>query len=196
MTQESVVTPEFRLSFPVLFQAQPDMNGRINFRMDMVFPKDVAKTHPKEIMAMKKLYDSGVKPEWIAGNLPYRTFQKAFINGDTKNREEMKGKLILRANSGPEYPPRLLRRDGTLATPADLYAGCFCRAVLTRYFYEATNEKGVVINRGVSFNIHTVQKIKDGPKLSKALTDEQADRALAAVPLDDAEMAELDDMLG
>lgn len=186
MTQ-AIVTPEFRLSFPHLFEPSPDDNGVLRFRMEMLIPKAYVRDNPTCLNEMKALYNSTIPKAWLTdGGVPFRRFEQAFIDGDTKKQEERKGHWILRANSGPKYPPRLKKLDGGLILSDDgqMYAGCFCRSVLTAYNWTTKNKAGAIINRGASFNISTVQKTRhpdnDGAPFSKALSGGEADRLLEA----------------
>lgn len=196
-TATQVLTPEFRLSFSDLFK--PTVNSMDDegsasktpkYRLEMLFPKSIAMS---ELAGMKAIYDAKVKPEWIAGGLEYRKFNAAFINGDKKKQEGRKGSWILRATSGEEYPPRLLLQNKATATKRDLYSGCYCRAILTAFHWEHTNSKGVVIKRGVSFNIATVQKTRDGERFGAFVSEAEQDALLDSVPLD---TADADDLLG
>jgi hypothetical protein len=180
----AILTPEFRLSFPVLFNASADQNGRVNFRMEMLFPKTIRMS---DLAEMKALYNATVLQKWIVGGDDYRKFEAAFINGDKKKQPERQKHWILRASSGEKYPPRLIRPDRTRATEADIYAGCYCRAILTAFPYEPVDPKtGRVISRGVSFNIDTVQKTRDGdPFGNTVLSEEERDQLLGDMPLDE-----------
>jgi Protein of unknown function (DUF2815) len=189
----AVISPTFRLSFPSLFEATADMNGRVNFRMEMLFAVADIKANPTMFAEMKALYNGTVDPKWLTNKEAYRTFEKAFIKGDDKKQPERQGHLILRASANQKFPPRMLRANRTPATDADIYAGCYCRALLTAYKYEAKNEKGIVINRGVAFNIKTVQKVRDGDSFGRGhISAATEDEMLASAPLvEEDEYAEL-----
>jgi Protein of unknown function (DUF2815) len=189
----AVITPEFRLSFPVLFEATADMNGRVNFRMEMLFAIADIKANPTMFAEMKTLYNGTVDPKWLTNKDAYRTFEKAFIKGGEKKQPERQGHLILRASANQKFPPRMLLANRMPATESDIYAGCYCRALLTTYRYEAKNPKGDVINRGVAFNIKTVQKIRDGDSFGRGhISQATEDEMLASSPLvEDDEFAGL-----
>lgn len=188
LLKKAVMTPEFRLSFPSLFTPTADMNGRIGYRMEMLFPKSITMT---ELAEMRDLYNSAVPKKWIDAGETYRTFNAAFINGDKKKQPERKGHWILRASANEQYAPRLFGPNFERATPATLYAGCYCKAILSAYFYEGRDPKsGVVVNRGVAFNIKDVRKTRDGAPFGNMMTDEDAD-AIWGRDLSDASAAEM-----
>jgi hypothetical protein len=188
--QEAVLTPEFRLSFPALFVPTPDDNGVLRFRMEMLFPK--TREYLLLLQPMKALYNATIPQSWATdGGCAWRTFEQALIDGNQKKQEERKNHFILRANSGPKYPPRLLNPNKTQASEADLYAGCYCRAILTTFSWQTKNKQGAVINRGASFNISTVQKTRDGDPFSRSISAAAADAMLDEAPLTQDEFADL-----
>lgn len=195
MAKLKVLTPEFRLSFNDLFvpkinSMDDDEGGNANkkprFGIEMLFPKSISMA---ELAEMRKVYDSEIKPSWISDGLDYRKFNGAFINGDKKKQESRKGHWILRAHSGEEYPPRVLLANRDLAAKKDVYSGCYGRAILTAFPWEFKNKKGSIVKAGVSFNLLTFQKTRDGQRLGGFVSESEQDALLDAVPLsvDEAE---------
>lgn len=187
--KKSVLTPEFRLSFHDLFvpsvsniedDEASTSSKTPKFRIEMLFPKTIKMS---ELADMKELYNGALKPEWLTGGLEHRKFQECFINGDKKKQEGRKGSWILRATSGEEYPPRLLLPNRDLASKRDIYSGCYGRAILSAFSWEHRNRKGVVIKRGVSFNLMTFQKTRDGQRFGGGVSEAEQDALLDAAPL-------------
>ncbi len=181
----TVLTPEFRLSFFDLFEPKGDMEGRLGFRAEMLFPLTIKMS---ELADMKALHDATVKPEWKAGGLVFRSFKECFINGNGKKQEGRKGHWMLRAGSGPDFPPRLLLETKQQATKRDFYPGMYARAILSAFAWEHKNTSGIVVKRGVSFNLMTVQRTRkpltDGSdRFTKFISDAEQDALLDAAPL-------------
>lgn len=181
----SVLTAEFRLSYFDLFVAKADMEGRLGFRAEMLFPKSIKMS---ELRDMQELFNATVPAEWRAAKLEYRGFQQCFINGDAKKQEGRKGHWMLRAGSGPEFQPRLLLEDRRVARSGDFYAGMYARAVVSAFSWSHKNPSGVVVKRGVSFNLLTVQRtrrpMEDGSdRFGKFVSAEEQDALLDAAPL-------------
>ncbi len=182
-----VLTPEFCLSFNDLFVAKvnsmDDDEGaskKPRFGIEMLFPKSIPMS---ELSEMRKVYDSEVKPSWATDGLDYRKFNQAFINGDKKKQESRKGHWILRAHSGEEYPPRVLLPSREIAVPRDVYSGCFGRAILTAFPWEFKNKKGAIVKAGVSFNLLTFWKTRDGKRLGGFVSEAEQDALLDTVQL-------------
>lgn len=189
----SVLTPEFRLSFFDLYAAKADMNGKLGFRAELLFPKSI--TGP-ELRPMRLLHDQSIPPEWKAGGVVPRTFNQCFIDGDLKKQEGRKGHYMLRVSSGPDFAPRLLIETRATAKPGDLYCGCYARAILSTFTWEHKNPSGAVIKRGVSFNVLTVQRTRkpaaDGSdRFGSFVTPEEQDALLDAAPLSVEEAEDL-----
>lgn len=204
MTQETkakpraIVTPEFRLSFSSLYKAEANMNGIVRHEMEMLFPKDRGASQLKELM---DIYNEALKAGKFSGDGPTpRSFKDAIINGDSKKQEGRKGMFILKAVANPEIngkpnAPRLLLANRMPAGPGDIYEGCWCRAILSAFSYEARKDGKAnlpVIARGASFNILTVQKVRDDKPFASAISDAEQDAMLAAMPIDGDDEDDLD----
>jgi hypothetical protein len=195
-------TPEFRLSYPNLFEPREQDDGRLKFSMDMLFDKDGF--DKEEFDELKKVFNAAVPKEWIANSYEYVTFWKMFINGDKKRdgqgnlKEELKGQYVLRASCQENYPPRLLLPSMKKATRSDIYGGCFCKALLTAYSWEHKNKKGAIIKRGVSFSIEDVIKTRDGDPFGGGLSASDRDeyyKKYKPVEVSDEDADELEDEL-
>lgn len=185
--QAAILTPEFRLSFCNLFEAKPDMNGFVRFQMEMLFPKDRG---GNQFIEMQKLYnDALATAKFSAGGPVPRTFRDAIIDGSKKKQEGRHGMFMLKANSGKDFPPRVILQNGAQAEqntgPKGVYEGCWCRAIVSAFPYEAKHKEkpGVIINRGVGFNMMTVQKVRDDEPFSSIMSALEQDALLLANPL-------------
>lgn len=185
-TQTAIKTSPFILSFPALFEPTANMEGRLAYRAEMMFPKTLPEAAFRPIY---DLYVATIPDTWKKGSPNPQLWRSpsgwavkpvGYIDGDTKRQEERHGHWILRATSGVDYPPRVLLSerdplDGRFVAgdAKSVYAGCWCVAVLTAYAFD--HEKG---NAGVAFNLHTVQKVGDGTPFSRMLSDDEAERLL------------------
>lgn len=172
-----VLSPEFRLSYANLFVAQPNMNGIVRFEMEMLFPKSAG---VEQFEALEGAYNAAIEAANFSGPGPApRTFRQALIDGDTKAQAGRHGMFLLRANSGEDFPPSVLIQNRQPALPADVYPGCWCKAVLQPYSFEARKDgHGPVIGRGASFSMLTVWKQRDDEAFSKAASPEEIDAIL------------------
>lgn len=156
-----VVTPVFRVSFPVLFEAKSFDGGAAKFSVSAVW--DPSRFTAKE----KQLWDEMVgladavsmdrfkkKMNDLPGN-----FKKAIRDGAEKADLAGYGEGLLFANLSSKMRPGIIDRDRTPITEADeVYPGCYARATITAYSYD---NKG----KGVAFGLQNIQKIADGERL-------------------------------
>lgn len=192
---KAILTPEFRLSFCNLFEPKPNMNGVIRFEMEMLFPKDRGGNQFQEMMA---LYNETIANANFSGNGPApRPFKDAIIDGSSKKQEGRHGMFMIKANSGKDFPPRVLLPNRTLATPADVYEGCWAKSIISCYPYEARKDgkaNAPIISRGASFNMLTVWKQRDDEPFATFMTEAEQDELLNSAELPEG-ADDLDEML-
>ena len=156
-----IITPVFRLSYPNVWE--PRMNQlakREEYSIQMLFDKATAKTSMAE---MVKTVNFLIKWKGWEG-VP--TVRRPFIDGDTKKdsagvrwcekNPAFKGQIIIRSWS--KQAPGIVDPTGKnpILQHDEIYGGCYCRAQLNAYAYEQAG------NKGVSFGLLHIQKIRDG----------------------------------
>ncbi len=156
---EKVTTPEFRVSFPALFEAKLNtLSGKEEYSVQMIFEKS-ADLAPLKMMAKNCAIEI-----WGDNKIPEK-LRSPFRDGDEYNdtadnqRAELEGKIFI--NSKSKQRPGLV--DGALQAiidQSDFYGGCYARATVRAYAYDT---KG---NRGVAFGLLNVQKLRDGEPFS------------------------------
>ena len=130
-----IVTPEFRLSYNCIFKAVPNMNGLVRYEMEMLFPKERGAS---QFVEMKSLYDDAIaNAQFSGGGIAPRPFKQAVIDGDGKNQGGRKGMWLIKANASSEIKGRAQKINVLLpnkrpASEADVYEGCWCRAILKK----------------------------------------------------------------
>jgi len=147
-------TPVFRLSFPKLFKPeQYQGKGEAYFSLTMLFPKDQDLGEMKKAIIKAACEKHGADPKkWKKKvKLPWR-------NGDDKaDFGGYEGNFYCSAKS--KNKPVVINRAKERLGPedeAEIYAGCYCRAVIVA---KATETGG---NEFVSLYLQGVQKVKDG----------------------------------
>lgn len=170
-------TPAFRISYPTLFEPKADLNGKMKFSLQMLFPKTVlakqlkaAKGPASTLISednLKGLYQECVKvakqtfgPEVDISQLKMPNFRdgdKPKLNG--KVEENAKGMIVLNASTNER--PKVLRTDKTQIEDKDeVYPGCWCRAVLCIASFNMPGAKGVTMY------VNGVQKLADDQTFS------------------------------
>lgn len=155
----TVLTPEFRVSYPHVFKAQsPKEADKKKFSITMLFPKDSDLSGIKEAMKQAKLAEYGAKENWPDG------LQSPVSDGDThidkvtgKVKEGYKGCWVIKATSGEDQKPVIADENGDdLIDQAQFYAGCYARASILASAWEYMGKEGV------GFYINGIQKLRDG----------------------------------
>lgn len=168
-----LITPVFRLSYPNVWAPKfNQLAKRDQYDIQMLFDK---KTDGPLLQPMLKLMADLTTHKW--GAKP-AGFLSPFKDGDTmKNgagellkdkNPAFEGKIIL--SSWSKMPPGVMDPSGKnpITQHDEIYGGCYCRAQLNGYAYE----KGQ--NKGVSFGLLHLQKIKDGDAFGNRTRPEDA----------------------
>ena len=195
MTQKQyydVKTPEFRLSFPHLFEpSRFEGQEQASYSALMVFDK-AADLKPMKQAVLQVAKEKWPKHDWSKPGLPAGV-RSPFCDGNEKVDtwgEEFADAVYIRAKT-KKRPPIVDARGIPVDDPEKLYPGCYCRAVVTPYAYDKAG------NKGISFQLAAVQILRDGERLgggnvgAKALamfepiTQEEEDLSFSATSLDD-----------
>jgi hypothetical protein len=150
----SLLTPEFIVSFPAVFEPSR-INGK--FGCGLMFPKETT-----DMKILEKAIETAAKENW-GTNMP-KKLSTPILDGDDSDREERAGMWYINAKgpNGGKFAPALIDRDkDDISDPEDFYPGCFARARITLFAY-THKETG---NKGVSVGVRSIQKLKDGEPL-------------------------------
>jgi len=170
-----VLTPEYKMSFPYLFKARanPDKpNEAPKFSQTMLFQvkADAKKPESKvvDIAPLIAAAKAAAVAKWGADQKSWPPNLKwPFRKGEDKAHLDGYGEGVIAVNCSTEQQPPFVKQDGktTITDPKEAYPGVFARAVVVAFAYEAKNAQGAIVNRGVSFGLRHIQKIRDGKML-------------------------------
>ena len=170
---EKITSPKARLAFAnTLFEARSAKgNGTKKFGCSLIFEEDARKS-PEYAKLRAAITEAGRAERKHWDGTKFDELVKAkkiripLLNGNdsvsAKTGEVydgFAGNTFIRPTS--KLQPGIV--DGRLQPilePKDLYSGCYVRATLGIFTYEAEG------NRGVSFGLRNVQKLADGPALA------------------------------
>lgn len=167
-----IITPLFRLSFPNIWQSRlNELSKKNEYSIVMLFDK---KTAQAELKAMKELAGKVATFRFGANTKGLRT---PFRDGDTDVNQA--GDLRKEGNpsiDGMIYiNSKSLNKPGVVNAKAEIildqdevYGGCYCKAQVNCFAYDTGG------NRGVSFGLLHVQKIKDGDPFGNRSKPEDA----------------------
>jgi hypothetical protein len=156
INQRKVTTPEFRASFPHVFKAHAfNDKQEAKFSLTMLFPKTADLKALKKAAAFAAEEKWGPREKWPKGlRMPFRDGdEKSDLTGYT-------GTIYVNANS--KQRPGCVDNRLTPIVEEDntFYAGCYARATLIAFAYDTSG------NRGVSFSLQNIQKLRDGEPFS------------------------------
>jgi hypothetical protein len=168
-----VLTIEFRLSFPNLFEPKADDKGVMKYGCAMLFPKSA------DLSALKAAASAAGEKKWGADRTKWpKPLRTPFRDGNEKEYDGYKDHIYVGCSSSTK-PGMVDHAVKPITDPSVLYAGCYCRATVAAYGYDKNG------NKGIAFSLHNVQKLRDGaPFGSKraAVDDFQAVAAQAKNP--------------
>lgn len=158
---QAVMTPEAMLSYPNLFEPRVAEEGKKpTFDCALVFAPgaDLAKLRAAAGAAAKDRWGDKAGGMFKAGQLKFPFREDAedkgypagsvFINVRTTRKPG-----IVSIYAGPDGKPQ------QITDPDQVYPGCFVRATVRAFAYENSG------NKGVSFALNNVQKLRDGERL-------------------------------
>jgi hypothetical protein len=154
-------TPEFRVSFPHVFEKHSGFEGQEpKFSCVMLFPKNTDLKELKRAAFNAATEKWGVKEKWP------KQLRMPFRDGDEKSdlagyedhifvsaTSKQKPQVISNKKVDGAFP-RIEKEDETF------YAGCYARATLIAFAYDKMG------NKGVSFSLQNIQKLRDGEQFS------------------------------
>lgn len=173
-------TSMFRVSYCYMFKPQEsDQGGVAKYSLVMLLDK----ADPQAQATYKALKALGVKAakekwgedtkKWPKGlRLPWR-------DGDVEKADMVgyAGHWFVKASS--KFKPGLIDQRCTDITEEsnDFYAGCYARATVSAFAYDN-------VSKGISFNLHNVQKLRDGKPFGGGRKAQEDFEAVDIVPQD------------
>ncbi|MDE2019165.1 MAG: DUF2815 family protein [Patescibacteria group bacterium] len=182
-----VTTPEFRVSFPAVFAPrkinQNDPNEKPKYSVQMLFRvKATAKSQelgekvvdiePLRAAVRQLLTDKfgADRTQWPTNmRLPFRLGTEP----EKKDKDGYGEGIIFCGASSTQNKPGLVDSvgDGTgkprvIIDPNEFYGGCYARATINAYWYDRAG------NKGVSFGLMNIQKLRDGQPFSSRVKAE------------------------
>ncbi len=164
----SLLTPEGRVSYPHVFKPQKnDLNGKMEYSMVLIFKAGADLSGLVKAVTDLLTEEHGAdKAKWPKPmRSPFRTCKERWKMEDGQQvipsgYEEGEAVFVtLKQDSERGKPTVVDEKVQDIIEPQHFYAGCYARASVRPYYY---NQKG---NKGVSFGLSNVQKLRDGDPL-------------------------------
>lgn len=181
-------TPEFRVSFPFVFQPQPAMEeGKPpRYSVVMLFKPG------ENLSALKRAAAAAVKEKW--GDKPPKGMRNPFRDQGEKDFEGYEDGAIFVTATSRDRPGLVDGELNDIIDSSEFYAGCYARATIRAFTYDRAG------NKGVSFGLQNIQKLRDGESLTsrvKARDDfEPVEAAMDDADADDGSQRDAETMFG
>ena len=165
-----VVTNKVRFSYANVFTAKAGIEGGTpKFSVSLIIPK----SDKDGVAKLKKAFEDckANSAAFFGGKVP-PVLKGGLRDGDLErpDDEAYKNSYFLNANSANK--PGLVDADmNSIIDPSEFYSGCFGRASVTFYAYNAQGSKGIACG------LNNLQKLEDGEALGGA-TSAAADFAV------------------
>lgn len=162
-TKVKVVTGKVRFSYANVFQpASAIEGGTPKYSVSIIIPKSDKETISKlqkafeETKASSAGYFGGAVPKNLKGGLR---------DGDIDKEDDPAYANSYFINANSVQKPGVVDQDlQPIIDPSEFYSGCYGRASITFYPYNAQGSKGIACG------LNNVQKLEDGEKLGGGTT--------------------------
>lgn len=153
---DSIITPEFRVSFPNVFKPGKALQegAEPKYNVTMLFPKGA------DLSALKAAVTKAITEKWGADKAKWpKGMRSPFRDQGEKEFEGyVEGAIFVNATSS--HRPGLVDRNlQPILDSADFYPGCYARADVSAFAYDKAG------NKGVAFGLNNIQKLRDGEPL-------------------------------
>jgi hypothetical protein len=162
------VTGKVRFSFVHVFEPAETLNKQLKYSASILIPK----SDKESIARFNAAFDEVKKANaaFFGGSVP-KMLKGGLRDGDAEKDDPIyAGHYFINANSNEK--PGIVDADlNPILDKNEFYSGCYGRASITLYPYDASGSKGIAAG------LNNVQKLEDGEKLGGA-TSAAADFAV------------------
>jgi len=162
------VTGKVRFSFVHVFQPAETLNGSLKYSVSILIPKSDKDTVARFNKAFEETKQANAA--YFGGSIP-KLLKGGLRDGDAEKDDPVyAGHYFINANSNEK--PGIVDADlNPIMDKDEFYSGCYGRASITLYPYDASGSKGIAAG------LNNVQKLEDGEKFGGA-TSAAADFAI------------------
>jgi len=162
------VTGKVRFSFVHVFEPAETLNGSLKYSVSILIPKSDKDTVARFNKAFEETKQANAA--YFGGSIP-KMLKGGLRDGDAEKDDPVyAGHYFINANSN-EKPGIVDAELNPIIDKDEFYSGCYGRASLTLYPYDASGSKGIAAG------LNNVQKLEDGEKFGGA-TSAAADFAI------------------
>jgi hypothetical protein len=149
------VTPEFRVSFPAVFEPKAFEGQEAKYSVTMLFDKGT------DLAAVKKIVRNAAADAWGADPKKWPKFKHPVFRDGDKDKPDVAGyeNTIFSVAKSKTQPGLVDQQRQAILNPRDFYAGCYARAEIIAYSYDKAG------NKGIGLSLQNIQKLRDGERL-------------------------------
>lgn len=148
-----ITTPEFRVSFPAVFEPDGLPGQEKKYSVTMLFDKKT------DLTALKAAITNVVKAKYPDGKRP-AGFKICLRDGDKEKADKDGYPGCMFATARSKMRPGMVDQNlQAIISPEEFYAGCYARATISIYCYDN-------VGVGVGLGLQNLQKLRDGDPFS------------------------------
>jgi len=158
-TKVKFVTDKVRFSFVHVFEPAETLNGSLKYSVSILIPKSDKDTVARFQKAFEDTKQANAA--YFGGSIP-KNLKGGLRDGDAEKDDPVyAGHYFINANSNEK--PGIVDADlNPIMDKDEFYSGCYGRASITLYPYDASGSKGIAAG------LNNVQKLEDGEKFGGA----------------------------
>ena len=167
---DPIITPDFRLAFPHVFEPDTSENGGNKYAITMLFPEGT------DLSALRKLAEAAVVEKWPNKETRPKDIRSPFRDGNEVTWDGFAGNIFLRAAS--KYQPGVVDAQvHRVIDPGKVFGGCWAKAQVHAYAYDQVG------NRGVAFGLNNLQLVPANGRPDEPFGGNRAEDAFTPVDM-------------
>ena len=152
-----IVTGKVRFSYANVFEPQSVNGSEPKYSVSLIIPKSDKKTLDKINKAIEVAKKEGVSK--LGGKIP-ANLKTPLRDGDLDRPDDEAYANSYFINANSKVKPGIVDKDlQAIMDPTELYSGCYGRASIVFYAYNANG------NKGIAAGLQNLQKLEDGEPL-------------------------------
>ena len=152
-----IVTGKVRFSYANVFEPQSVNGSEPKYSVSLIIPKSDKKTLDKINKAIEVAKKEGVSK--LGGKIP-ANLKTPLRDGDLDRPDDEAYSNSYFINANSKVKPGIVDKDLlAIMDPSELYSGCYGRASIVLYAYNANG------NKGIAAGLQNLQKLEDGEPL-------------------------------
>lgn len=152
-----IVTGKVRFSYANVFEPQSVNGSEPKYSVSLIIPKSDKKTLDKINKAIEVAKKEGLSK--LGGKIP-ANLKTPLRDGDLDRPDDEAYSNSYFINANSKVKPGIVDKDlQAIMDPTELYSGCYGRASIVFYAYNANG------NKGIAAGLQNLQKLEDGEPL-------------------------------